>query len=215
MYEYARQNIALPRPIESRKVTISAIDLTEFTPSSRHPFKFPENRLDDAQVVEREKMLALVAGTTEGVDVTKPDGSNELGATSVEPPSSVAAEAKTGRGEEATNSDEIPPTFELEMTVSSGTYVRSVVHDLGLAVGSAAHVVVLTRTRQGAFVLENRNDDTSLSEEGGLPCVDWSVLERAVEKLEADEEIEKDDEGWAEWELEILKKWPDQAKVAL
>lgn len=40
------------------------------------------------------------------------------------------------------------------MTVSSGTYVRSIVHDLGIALGSAAHVVKLTRTRQGEFVLD-------------------------------------------------------------
>jgi len=47
------------------------------------------------------------------------------------------------------------------MVVSSGTYVRSIVHDLGLALGSAAHVVKLTRTRQGAFVL-NPDDASSV-----------------------------------------------------
>ena len=47
------------------------------------------------------------------------------------------------------------------MVVSSGTYVRSIVHDLGLALGSAAHVVKLTRTRQGAFVL-NPDDAASV-----------------------------------------------------
>lgn len=47
------------------------------------------------------------------------------------------------------------------MVVSSGTYVRSIIHDLGLALGSAAHVVKLTRTRQGAFVL-NPDDVSSV-----------------------------------------------------
>lgn len=40
------------------------------------------------------------------------------------------------------------------MVVSSGTYVRSIVHDLGIALGSVAHVVKLTRTRQGEFTLD-------------------------------------------------------------
>lgn len=218
LYEYARQNIPLPRPIESRKVTISAIDLTAFTPSTEHRFKFPEKRLDEVQVAERQKMLALVASSTEGANLVEVNGSKELSTTSVQPPSSAEAdEAEQSAEAEVTTGDEIPPTFELEMTVSSGTYVRSVVHDLGIAVGSAAHVVVLTRTRQGAFVLDDRNEVASPEQEidRGLRCVDWSIMERALEKLEADEEIEKDDEGWAEWELEILKKWPDQSKVAL
>ena len=55
------------------------------------------------------------------------------------------------------------------MTVSSGTYVRSIVNDIGKALSSAAHVVVLTRTRQGEFSLEKGN------------CVDWSVFKDAVE----------------------------------
>lgn len=41
------------------------------------------------------------------------------------------------------------------MTVSSGTYVRSIIHDIGIALGSSAHVVKLTRTRQGEFSLNN------------------------------------------------------------
>jgi len=46
-----------------------------------------------------------------------------------------------------------PPAFKVRMTVSSGTYVRSIVHDIGLALGCGAHVVTLTRTRQGEFTL--------------------------------------------------------------
>lgn len=42
----------------------------------------------------------------------------------------------------------------ISMTVSSGTYVRSLIHDLGLALGSAAHMVALVRKRVGEFTLE-------------------------------------------------------------
>lgn len=46
-----------------------------------------------------------------------------------------------------------PPAVKLTMTVSSGFYVRSLSHDLGLAVGSNAIMSELVRTRQGDFEL--------------------------------------------------------------
>ena len=130
--------------------------------------------------------------------------------------------------EKEMETEEIPPAFELEMTVSSGTYVRSIVHDLAIAVGSAAHVVSLTRTRQGPFVLPSyspsytakaREDVTrstvdAVTEET-LDCVDWVVLEDALRKLEAGEEIATDEDGWANWELEMLRKWPDQSGLKI
>ncbi|KAM5444360.1 pseudouridine synthase pus4 [Microsporum ferrugineum] len=48
---------------------------------------------------------------------------------------------------------EKPPAVKLTMTVSSGFYVRSLSHDLGLALGSNAIMSELVRTRQGDFEL--------------------------------------------------------------
>lgn len=79
---------------------------------------------------------------------------------------------------------DIPPTFEIKMTVSSGTYVRSLVHDIGLAVGSAAHVVVLERTRQGQFALDLSNitqvkgEDTADEVHGVVP---WEVFQAGLD----------------------------------
>lgn len=44
-----------------------------------------------------------------------------------------------------------PDRAELTMTCSGGTYVRSLVHDLGQAVGCGAHVVALRRPAVGRF----------------------------------------------------------------
>ena len=76
--------------------------------------------------------------------------------------------------------------FELEMTDSSGTYV---VRDLAIAVGSAAHVVPLTRTRQGPFVsppyTTKAREDVTRSIVGAPHrgtrgnarlCLDWTAL---------------------------------------
>ncbi|EEH49555.2 tRNA pseudouridine(55) synthase [Paracoccidioides brasiliensis Pb18] len=47
-----------------------------------------------------------------------------------------------------------PPAVKLTMTVSSGFYVRSLAHDLGLALDSNAILSSLVRTRQADFTLE-------------------------------------------------------------
>ena len=44
-----------------------------------------------------------------------------------------------------------PPLLTLRMAVSSGTYVRSLAHDLGQALGCGGHVVALRRTSVGRF----------------------------------------------------------------
>jgi tRNA pseudouridine55 synthase len=42
----------------------------------------------------------------------------------------------------------------LRLDVAAGYYVRSLAHDLGVALGTGAHLVALTRERSGAFTLE-------------------------------------------------------------
>ncbi|KAG8832963.1 hypothetical protein FRC17_000230 [Serendipita sp. 399] len=220
LYEYARQNIPLPRPIESRKVTISSLELLALLPPSDHTFRFPSKKLDANQRLELQKISALVSEKELEGRATQPLSSDITirDLVPIAPVSEANNPPLPSDSDLELNGAEIPPIFELEMTVSSGTYVRSVVHDLGIAVGSAAHVVELTRTQQGAFTLDEKDvgsaeleADASLGR--GLPCVQWGILERALEKWEADDDIEVDEDGWTEWEAEILSKWPDQTKT--
>jgi len=86
------------------------------------------------------------------------------------------------------------------MKVSGGTYVRSLAHDIGLAIGSAAHVVTLTRLRQGEFTLE---PDGGADKE----CVPWEVFQEAArENEEPEEKVQRDEMGYRKWESEVLKK---------
>jgi tRNA pseudouridine55 synthase len=48
-----------------------------------------------------------------------------------------------------------PPRFTLEMSCSSGTYVRALVHDLGQELGCGAYVTDLTRLASGGFRVED------------------------------------------------------------
>ncbi len=61
--------------------------------------------------------------------------------------------------------------FLLSMDCSRGTYVRTLCNDIGLALGSAAHLSFLLRTRAGDFTLENSYTLAELAdikEQGGL-----------------------------------------------
>src|SRR5690348_3794825 len=47
------------------------------------------------------------------------------------------------------------PLATFRVVCSAGTYVRSLVHDLGRQLGCGAHLTVLRRTRSGDFQIEN------------------------------------------------------------
>jgi len=47
-----------------------------------------------------------------------------------------------------------PPRFTVEIACSKGTYVRSLVADLGIDLGCGAHLTELRRTRSGRFSIE-------------------------------------------------------------
>jgi len=50
------------------------------------------------------------------------------------------------------------PEVDFSVTCSKGTYIRSLAHDLGQAVGSGAYLTALCRTRIGDFKLEDAWD---------------------------------------------------------
>jgi len=62
-------------------------------------------------------------------------------------------------------------TVELEMDVacSSGTYIRTLAHDIGGSLGCGAHLRTLRRTAAGGFTLEDTIDLDSIGEDRLLP----------------------------------------------
>lgn len=63
------------------------------------------------------------------------------------------------------------PEAVLEITCGAGTYIRSLAHDLGAALGVGAHLTALTRTRSGAFRLSEAVTLEKLAD-----SADWSTL---------------------------------------
>ncbi len=64
-----------------------------------------------------------------------------------------------------------PPVATLEIECSKGTYIRSLAHDLGQALGCGAYLKSLIRTRYGIFDIK---DAVTLSQlEEAARCGDW------------------------------------------
>lgn len=174
LYEYAREGKPLPKEIQARPANVSRFEITRFT--TEHEWAFPKEMASEdivlsAEVLEqlRPQNRDLTSGPLEIPSSQQPvqgakDPSLSSDATedprATEPPSKRAKLAGTESADpddspSGTGAVEGPLAIHIDMTVSSGTYVRSLIHDLGLAVGSAAHMVALVRKRVGEFRLED------------------------------------------------------------
>jgi tRNA pseudouridine55 synthase len=90
-----------------------------------------------------------------------------------------------------------PPEAVIDVYCSSGTYVRSLAHDLGNSLGCGAYLTGLRRTKSGRFTLRDAVPLRKLREafENGswyqylIPAAealtDWPAVELSVEQVEA------------------------------
>ncbi len=90
-----------------------------------------------------------------------------------------------------------PPEAVIDVYCSSGTYVRSLAHDLGLNLGCGAYLVGLRRTKSGRFTLRDAVPLRKLREsfEAGnwyqylIPAAealsDWPAIELGIEQVDA------------------------------
>jgi len=83
-----------------------------------------------------------------------------------------------------------PPYLDLKISCSKGTYVRTICDDIGNALSSGAHMVSLTRTRIGAFRIEDSVSIEGLSNKKNPGC----SIDSAVRHLK---EIILDEESYA------------------
>ena len=90
-----------------------------------------------------------------------------------------------------------PPEAVIDVYCSSGTYVRSLAHDMGEKLGCGAHLIGLRRTKSGRFTLRDATPLRRLREsfEDGtwyqflIPAAealsDWSSIELTQDQVEA------------------------------
>lgn len=240
LYEYARNGLPLPRPIEARKVNVLSIELVDWQEAAPrtsllelsndssssspqgHRYSWPEKRLGAEQITVIEGVRKLISEASHNAPLDPEEHKN--GAPDMSEPTATPSLSFTAQlnNKEGTN---MPPIFALKMTVSSGTYVRSIVHDLAHAVGSAAHVVSLVRTRQGDFavgpkypVCRVHSEEATGSAEGigtaaggdedGIAgdCIPWEVFAKAIKLREEQPEYEVPAGEREEWEEMLLTR---------
>lgn len=162
LYEYAREGLPLPE-IKRRAVTVHELEMLEWLPPDKHGFELPSQEADAEAKIIAERVAwpkSLMNKRKREVE----EGSEG----DVEPPQKLARSSSNTKESEdklqvgsATTEDasssqktkDRPPAVRLRMVVSSGFYVRSLCHDLGVALDSAGLMATLVRSRQSGFEL--------------------------------------------------------------
>lgn len=107
-----------------------------------------------------------------------------------------------------------PPAARLRMTVTSGFYVRSLCHDLGLSCSSLGLMSALTRSRQGIYSLSSNVLEYADLEKG--PEVWEPQVQKQLEEFMASEGWEAEEvesqESWEEKKGEMMKKRREEGR---
>jgi tRNA pseudouridine55 synthase len=81
-----------------------------------------------------------------------------------------------------------PPLLKFRVVCSPGTYIRSLVHDLGQRLGCGAHLTALRRTQSGDFRIEHATPLDQISTENLIPLDQLLPSAPRIEIEEADED---------------------------
>lgn len=90
------------------------------------------------------------------------------------------------------------PDVTVDVRCSAGTYIRSIAHDLGTALGTGGHLTALKRTAAGPFTLDQ-----------ALPL---DVFEAAAQTGRWDEHLQTMDTALNDWPLVVLGE-PDRIRA--
>ncbi|KAF8542182.1 pseudouridine synthase [Trichophaea hybrida] len=215
LYEYAREGIPLPATIQARPVSTVSLELTDFTYDHAYEFpkeEVPEEEkialsslvtsaiISSSNDVGEKRARDLPTAVEEEENVAKKQKSASDSEIMPDPeikpdPNTITDVSSTGAPNATAATETAPPTGRLEekpfivtlrMTVTSGFYVRSLIHDLGQALGSAAHMVKLVRTRQSDYEVGKEN------------VMEWEDL------------MEKPEEFWGPKVEGLLRKWAEE-----
>lgn len=153
LYEYARSGEELPMEIKARPMKVDKLELVSF--ETEHDWILPHEEAEpqlkelaekfDKKVEQAEKLTGSKAKKAKLDGASGARDSNTPTPTTTSPRSTSPSQSSK------------PPIMKFRLTVSSGFYVRSFIHDLGIALGSASHMIALVRTRQSDFALGREN----------------------------------------------------------
>ncbi|KAF2873502.1 pseudouridine synthase-like protein [Massariosphaeria phaeospora] len=223
MYEYAREGGDIPE-VKAREVEVTELEMVEWLEPGTHEFSWPKEEFDSTEKAGAEKLMAIRPAdadaqakrnnkkrfrSPEDDDHVTNAGSHPKKPRNIHEPAMSGAlpvdekEPEDSDMKESSDTDEkMPPAARLRMTVTSGFYVRSLCHDLGLACNSLGLMSALVRSRQGDYELgKNVLEYTDL---GQLDVWEPKVEQYLTEFM--------DKEGWEVEEVESEEAWQAKKK---
>ena len=196
-YEYARSGKELPRELESRPMKVDGCEIVEWYAAGTHDYRWPVSEASPEDKEAARKLIRVghptvkadvestasdVKKTTqkdaaESADVSKPaEEQVNPASTSIEALNRMSPLVKA-----AMHTHDVPtlsetvadaPAVRVRLTVSSGFYVRSFAHDLGIACGSYGTMSELARNRQERYTTP---DHPHFHDR--VPCLTYEDLE--------------------------------------
>jgi tRNA pseudouridine55 synthase len=146
LYEYAREGLPLPRAIEPRQVQIYELDIFDDSLTLNHNYDFIKSALVEGERIE-EKLASNPTLNDSKVYLAK-EYSEKNG---------FQEEIEVGKPQEVTEAERSDnfkaPLLHLKTKVSSGTYIRSLISDIGRVLKSNAYMVKLVRAQQAEWEL--------------------------------------------------------------
>ncbi|GME37974.1 Pseudouridine synthase II [Neofusicoccum parvum] len=151
-YEIMREGGERPE-MKPRPVTVHALELVEWMEPGTHAWKFPTEELEASE--EEKDAILGVSASNKSEDAQASAGSKRKREED-EAAENSPKKTKIEAGPEPAHSNpdgSSAPAALIRMTVSSGFYVRTLCHDLGIDVGSFGCMTYLVRSEQGEFKL--------------------------------------------------------------
>lgn len=184
LYEYARQGLPLPKEIKVRDVKVNSIKVIEEDLLTRdHEFKKLESKLDENGVpLEHALKNNPTLNDSPLYFSTQYKENNKLDTDEHIKPRLLP------------DGEELPeklPLIHFVSDVSSGTYIRSLISDIGRAMGSSAYMVELIRCKQSEWELGKNvfnMEDFEKSEKIWGPVL-RKVLENGGENIDIAKEM--------------------------
>lgn len=155
LHEYAREGKPLPRAIEPRQVTIYDLEILPKTLSKDHDYKLIETEDESNSQIVKDLNANMLFDTLyySKEYVEKMNLPSEVAA--IEPPIPLTDEEKQEIGE--LKDKYRAPLLHAKASVSSGTYIRSLVSDIGKAMRTSCYMTKLIRIQQQEWSLEKNN----------------------------------------------------------
>jgi len=132
-YEYAREGKPLPVDIKARLVTALRMELVGFVKGEDHEFKLPseEGSVEEKVVGEVMRRMGVEESKKRALEVEE-EGQEEAGGSKKAKVDDTLFKQVEKNIQESTATDppsQSPPIVSLRMSVSSGFYVRSLIHE--------------------------------------------------------------------------------------